>query len=226
MRIPFFSRDTSQPFDGVTDYIEKIKQCAWSFQQAVECYLSENCDTFEIHRKEFVILQSDTDAVKQEILKSLPHDHLMPVNRFQLLLHINQQDKILAAIAEALRWITYLVPPGIPEQATKEVYLLIDAVIEPIEELVQVNAAVGKFLRKSSDKQTKKIEKAVNELRLKEIEADKAEDLLKLKLFSLKLDPTTLYHAVTFADLTGKIADRAKESGDIVQFIVSGLGRG
>lgn len=225
MRIPFFSRDTTQPFDRVTDYTEKIKQCAWSFQQAVECYLSENCDTFEIHRKEFVILQSDTDTVKQEICKNLPQNHLMPVNRFHLLLHIHQQDKILMAIADALRWITYSVPSGIPEQVTKEVYLLIDAVIEPIEELAEVNAAIGRFLRKPTEKQLKVVEKAVNELRLKEIEADKAEDLLKLRLFSLNLDPKTLYYAVTFADLTGKIADRAKEAGDIIQFVAAGPGR-
>lgn len=220
MRLPFFSSTTSYPFDGVIEHIEKINQCAWAFQQAVECYLSSKCETFGVYREEFAKLRSEAAAIKQRIREKLPKDLMMPASRFQVLLYINEQDKILTALSSTLRWVAYRVTPGIPEEVTKEVYLLIDAVIEPIDDLAQAVTATGNFFRKPTNRQIKTIDKLVNELQQKSLEADRAEDLLQLKLFGLNLDPATLYHAIRFADRAGRVAEYAKRTGDIIKILV------
>ena len=52
MRIPFFSMFMTSPFEGLQEHAEKVKECAWAFQQAMECHFSPRCHTFEDFRKE------------------------------------------------------------------------------------------------------------------------------------------------------------------------------
>jgi len=41
MRIPLVSMFTTSPFEGLLEHAEKVRECAWVFQQAVECYANE-----------------------------------------------------------------------------------------------------------------------------------------------------------------------------------------
>ena len=52
MKLPFFPQFVELPFDSFLEHAEKVKECGWAFQQAVECYFSETkCDTFEEYLK-------------------------------------------------------------------------------------------------------------------------------------------------------------------------------
>ena len=59
MRIPFFSFFVTSPFDGLLEHAEKVKECGWAFQQAIECYVSERCEEFEVYRQEVDKLESE-----------------------------------------------------------------------------------------------------------------------------------------------------------------------
>jgi predicted phosphate transport protein (TIGR00153 family) len=67
MRLPFFSMFMTSPFEGLQEHAEKVKECGWAFQQAIECHLSEKCKTFEEFRQEVIRLESDADAIKRRI---------------------------------------------------------------------------------------------------------------------------------------------------------------
>jgi len=41
MRIPFLSLFITSPFAGLQEHAEKVRECAWAFQQAIECHASE-----------------------------------------------------------------------------------------------------------------------------------------------------------------------------------------
>ena len=47
MRIPFLSLFVTSPFEGLLEHAEKVKECAWAFQQAMECHVSDRCRQFE-----------------------------------------------------------------------------------------------------------------------------------------------------------------------------------
>jgi uncharacterized protein Yka (UPF0111/DUF47 family) len=36
MRIPFLSMFITSPFEGLQEHAEKVKECAWVFQQAID----------------------------------------------------------------------------------------------------------------------------------------------------------------------------------------------
>ena len=153
MRIPFLSLFVTSPFEGLLEHAEKVKECAWAFQQAIECHISDRCRQFEELRREVSKLENQADNIKRRIRGHLPIGTLMPVSKFQLFRYLREQDQVLDAVKDALNWISYRSEPGIPPELEKYVFLLVDAVIEPLEELSLMVAGAKLYFETYSEKQ-------------------------------------------------------------------------
>ena len=209
MRIPFLSMFMTSPFIGLQEHAEKVKECAWTFQQAIECHVSKECVRFEEFRQEVHRLEHEADAVKRRIRGHLPKGTLMPVDKFQLFRYLREQDRVLDAVEATLDWISYRSEPGIPEELQKDFFLLVDAVIEPIEELSRMVSEARKYFSNFSEKQ-----RVV-------VKDDVLEDQINQKVFNSTLDPVTVFHMVRLAETVGSIADHAENAGDMMRAMVA-----
>ena len=84
MRFPFRSILVTSPFDGLQNHAEKVRECGWVFQQAIECYISDKCEEFDVIREEVSKLESDADSIKRGIRGHIPKGTRMPVTEYQL----------------------------------------------------------------------------------------------------------------------------------------------
>ena len=125
MRLPFLSMFMTSPFAGIQEHAEKVQECAWAFQQAMECHVSSHCQTFEELRQEVSQLESEADAIKRRIRGHLPIGTLMPVSKFQLFRYLREQDGVLDAVEDALDWISYRQKPGFPEDLSTRLQHLV-----------------------------------------------------------------------------------------------------
>ena len=221
MRIPLLSMFITSPFSGLQEHAEKVKECAWVFQQAMECYVSHQCKTFEDFRMEVVRLESEADAIKRRIRGHIPKGTLMPVDKFQFFMYLREQDNVLDAVEDTLDWLSYRPEPGIPEILEKDFFLLVDSIIAPIEELERMVIEARKYFRSYSNEQRVLVKNIIHGLRKKEHEADKLEHTLKQKTFELIADPVTIFHMIRLAEIIGSIADHAENSGDMMRAMVS-----
>jgi len=221
MRIPFLSLFITSPFDGLQEHAEKVKECAWTFQHAMECYVAERCGRFAELRKEVTQMESDADVVKRRIRGHLPMGTLLAMDKFQLFRYLREQDSVLDTVEDALDWISYREQPGIPKELEKDFLLLVDSVVDPIEELSKMVAESQKYFQSFSEKQRVIVKDIIRVLREQEHEADKAEDRLKRKVFALDTDPTTIFHTVRLAETIGAIADHAQNAGDMMRAMVA-----
>jgi predicted phosphate transport protein (TIGR00153 family) len=221
MRIPFVSMFMTSPFEGLLDHAEKIKECVWAFQQAMECHITEQCDRFEEFRKEVDNLESQADAVKRRIRGHLPKGTLMPVDKFELFRYLHEQDKVLDAVEEALDWISFRSEPGIPNALHKDFFLLVDAVLDPVEEMCRMVAEARKYFANFSEKQRQLIKDIIHTLRRQEHEADKVEDAIKAKVLNMQIDPVTVFHMIRLAETIGSIADHAENAGDMMRAMLA-----
>ncbi|GBC63661.1 TIGR00153 family protein [Desulfonema ishimotonii] len=221
MRIPFLSLFITSPFDGLQEHAEKVKECAWIFQHAIECHMVHNCKSFTGLREEVIRLESEADVIKRRIRGHIPVGTFMQVDKFQLFRYLKEQDNVLDSLEDVLDWISYREEPGIPEVHQKEFFLLIDSVIDPIEELSRMVAEARKYFKNYSDKQRTLVKEIIGNLRKQEHEADKAEDLVKKKVFNMEKDPVTVFHLVRLAETLGAIADHAENAGDMMRAMLS-----
>jgi predicted phosphate transport protein (TIGR00153 family) len=221
MRLPFLSLFMTSPFEGLQEHAEKVKECAWAFQQAIECHVSKQCQSFEDLRQEVANLERQADSIKRRIRGHLPIGTLMPVSKFQLFRYLREQDGVLDAVEDTLDWISYRPVPGIPPEAQKDFFLLVDAVIEPIEELSKMVSEARAYFQSYSDSQRVKVKDIIRMLRQQEHEADKLEHALKGRLFNMSIDPVSVFHLVRLAEIIGSIADHAENAGDMMRAMVA-----
>ena len=217
MRIPFISLFMTSPFDGLQEHAEKVKECAWTFQQAIECHITDQCEKFEEFRLEVDKLESEADSIKRRIRGHLPKGTLMPVDKFQLFRYLREQDKVLDAVEEALDWLSFRSEPGIPEALEKDFFLLVDAVMDPVEEMCRLVLEARKYFRSYSEKQRKIVKDIVHTIRRQEHDADKVEDGIKEKLLNMQIEAITIFHMIRLAETIGSIADHAENAGDMVR---------
>lgn len=221
MRIPFISLFMTSPFDGLQEHAEKVKECAWAFQQAIECHITDQCEAFEEFRLNVDKMESEADSIKRRIRGHLPKGTLMPVDKFQLFRYLREQDKVLDAVEEALDWLSFRSEPGIPEALEKDFFLLVDAVMDPVEEMCRLVLETRKYFRSYSEKQRKIVKDIVHTMRRQEHDADKVEDAIKEKLLNMQIEAITVFHMIRLAETIGSIADHAENAGDMVRAMIA-----
>jgi uncharacterized protein len=221
MRIPFLSLFVTSPFEGLLEHAEKVKECAWAFQQAMECHVSDRCRQFEELRSEVSKLENQADNIKRRIRGHLPIGTMMPVSKFQLFRYLREQDQVLDAVKDALNWISYRSEPGIPPELEKYVFLLVDAVVDPLEELSRMVAGAKLYFETYSEKQRVAVKEIIRRVRAQEHEADKAEAEIKRRVFNMDIDPVTVFYMVRLAETIGSIADHAENAGDMMRAMLA-----
>ncbi len=221
MRLPFLSLFVASPFEALQEHAEKVKECAWTFQQAIECHVSHKCLRFDELREEVVRMETEADVIKRRIRGHTPKNALLPVDKFQLFRYLSEQDRVLDAVEDTLDWISYRPEPGIPRELEKEFLLLVDAVIEPIEQLSRMVAEARKYFETFSEKQRQAVKNIIRILREQEHEADQAEDVMKQRVFNMDVDPITVFHTVRLSETIGSIADHAENAGDMMRAMMA-----
>jgi uncharacterized protein len=221
MRIPFISMFITSPFDGLQEHAEKVKECAWVFQKAIECIITDRCEEFENLREDIWKLEEEADAIKRRIRGHLPKGTLLAVDKFELFRYLGEQDKVLDAVEDALDWLSFRSSTGIPEALEKDFMLLVEAVMDPIEELSNMVAEARKYFSNFSEKQRQLVKNMIRTLRVHEHEADRLEDAAKEKIFNTIGDGVTVYHLVRLAEIIGSIADHAENAGDMMRAMVA-----
>jgi predicted phosphate transport protein (TIGR00153 family) len=221
MRMPFLSFFMTSPFDELIEHAEVVRECAWAFQQAMECYASEKCQIFDEYLEEVDKLESKADAIKRRIRGHIPLGTIMPISKFQLFLYIKEQDNVLDSVEEVLNWLSFRFQPGLDEDFKSDFLLLVDSVIEPIEELSRMVTEAKKYFENYSEKQRNIVKSIIRNLRENENKADKIESELKHKIFSKETDPVALYHMIQLATEIGSIADHAENAGDMMRAMIA-----
>jgi predicted phosphate transport protein (TIGR00153 family) len=225
MRIPFLSRLMASPFDGLQEHVEKIIECAGAFQQAMECHVSGEWKKVEELTHKVNKLESEADAIKQNIRGHLPKGTLLPVDKFELFRYLREQDQVLDTMKDALNWLSFRSEPGIPKELEKNFHLLVEAVIDPIEELSRMVFEAKKhfkrFFYRFSEKQRGMIKDIIRNLQQQEHEADKVEEMIKQEVSKMETDPITVFHIFRLAETIGSIADHAENASDMMRAMIA-----
>ena len=203
MHIPLLSRFITDPLIELKQHAEKVRECIWIFQEASECYFSENCTTFtELRDRLYEIsLKSKTNRIK--IKDHLPKLNSKEINKTYLLVYLYEINGITDSIEAVMDWLQLQKQPGIYAMVEKEFLLLIDAVINPVEELTTMVGEIKKLIKSSPAKRRKKISKTTANLHKQCQEAIKASNMIKQKLF-LK-PPKKQLDIIYMLELTAKI---------------------
>ncbi len=220
MRLVLSSLFYKSPFEKLQKHADKAKECAQLFKDATVCHIDEECKDFDLLTEQVARLESEADAIKRNIRNHLPRGILMPVDKFQFLHYLREQDKVLDEVEEALFWLSFR-PRSIPDEVAADIQHLVEAVVPPIERLSELVALATKYFRSRTEEQREKMKSLIRDIRQDEREADHLERELKYKIFSTINDALIVYHLIHLVEIVGNIADHAQNASDRMRAMIA-----
>ena len=221
MRFSFFSLFFESPLIKLKNHADKVKECAWMFKRAVNCYVEQDCEEFDELTEEVAKLESQADEVKRNLRNHLPRGIFMPMDKFVLLDCLREQDHVLDDVEEALYWLSFKPMAGIPEELVGDFLHLIDAVIPAMEKLPEMSEQAMAYFKNSTEENRNKLKSIVRDVYQAEKEADHLEHELKKNAFTLLEDPVEIYHVVRLVEIIGDICDHAQNASDRMRTMIA-----
>ena len=221
MRFSFTSLFYESPFKKLKDHADKVKECAWMFKRAVECYVEQDCEEFDKLTEDVAKLESQADWLKRNLRNHLPRGLLMPVDKFVLIDCLREQDHVLDNVEEALYWLSFKPEGGIPEGLVGDFLHLVDAVIPAIEKLPEMAEKAIVYFKHSTEENRDKLKSIIGDIHQAEKEADHLELELKKQAFAVLKDPVDIFHFVRLVEIIANIADDAQNASDRMRTMIA-----
>ena len=221
MRFSFTSLFYESPFKKLKDHADKVKECAWMFKRAVECYVEQDCEEFDKLTEDVAKLESQADWLKRNLRNHLPRGLLMPVDKFVLIDCLREQDHVLDNVEEALYWLSFKPEGGIPEGLVGDFLHLVDAVIPSIEKLPDMAEQAIVYFKNSTEDNRDKLKSIIRDIHQAEKEADHLELELKKQAFAVLKDPVDIFHFVRLVEIIANIADDAQNASDRMRTMIA-----
>lgn len=208
------------PFDGLIKHAQKVRECFKVFREAITAYCAGEFDRFTDLTKEVSRIEHEADLIKANIRAHLPKSIFMPVDKGQFLMLLKEQDAILDFAEDALIWLSFK-KTLIPDEIQKDFEEHLSKVLETVEALEPVITHIHEIVAGLPSKERKELKDLVKEIHRKEWEADQIEMRLAHKLFSLDLDPLSIFHLSKTFDLIDQIANHTENAGDWIRAMMA-----
>jgi hypothetical protein len=210
------------PFEPLYQHMLKVKECVDLVGPLIDALLAGDRKKLEETAEKIFKAEHDSDLVKKEIRNNLPKGIFLPVDRGDILSFLKEQDKI-ADSAEDLAVLVTLRKMKVPKELKKELKDLVDKVLLTGETAMAVSSEI-KILAETSfgGSEAQKVMDIVEQLKIEEHEADKAQMKLAKKLFSIekKLDPVSVVMWMQIFRELGMLANHAENVGDRLRMML------
>ncbi|SMC18754.1 hypothetical protein SAMN02746041_00519 [Desulfacinum hydrothermale DSM 13146] len=209
------------PFEGLLRHAELIREAGPLFKMAVLAYLDESFEDFEKYHNKVIVVESEGDTVKRNIRGHLPKGILMPVDKFQLLWYLREQDKILDSTQDALHWLSYR-NTQIPDEYVDDLLLMVEKITNVLKSIHPLVLAAESYFQSFSENHRAMVKSAIKQIREYEFESDQVERKLLSDFFNYPFDnPTTAFHLVRLVEYMGDISNHAQNAGDMMRAMIA-----
>lgn len=221
MRSPFIHLFRESPFVKLLKHAEIVQEGGALFRKAMICYLDGACTEFEALHMNVTKMEHEADRLKRNIRGHLPRGLMMPVDKFQFLLYLREQDKALDSVQDALHWLSFR-DTVVPDELVDDLLLLVDKAVDSLNQLPLMVKRATVYLRSFSEKDRKQVKEVIKALRLKESESDTIERKLKSDIFGLgSVDAMTVFHLIRLVEYMGDISNHAENAGDVMRAMIA-----
>lgn len=210
------------PFEPLYQHMLKVKACVDLVRPLMDAFLKGEQEKVKDVARKIFKAEHDADIVKKEIRSRLPKSIFLPVARGDILRFLKEQDNI-ADSAEDLAALLILRKTTVPEELKEKLKNFVDKVLETYEVAMTVSSEI-KLLAETSfgGEEAHKVMELIEQLKVKEWKADKAQMTAAKKMFSIekKLDPVSVMMWMHIFRELGTLANHAENAGDQMRLML------
>ena len=210
------------PFEPLYQHMLKVKACVDLVRPLMDAFLKGEQEKIRDVARKIFKAEHDADMVKKEIRSRLPKSILLPVARGDILRFLKEQDNI-ADSAEDLAALLILRKTTVPDELKEKIKEFIEKLLETYEVAMTVSNEI-KLLAETSfgGEEAHKVMELIEQVKVKEWEADKAQMTAAKKMFSIekKLDPVSVMMWMHIFKELGTLANHAENAGDQMRLML------
>ncbi len=209
-----------EPLECLQRHSKYVHNCLEQAALAIQAYLNEDDESFEEYSSNVVELEHAADLIQRNVRAHLPRGIIMPIDKFELFLYLNEQDAIADTAEDLLEWLTYR-KTKVSDDIKQGLKNLLDKCLDISQDLPPILNAAATYFETGDEDTRVWIKDRIRNLRVKEHEADIIEHRLKKMVFALNNDPMDIFYLVKFVELVGQSADHAESAADILRSMIA-----
>ncbi len=211
------------PIRPIEEHMAKVHACVTELSPFIEALIAHDLSKAEKHHLQIITLEHEADSLKRQLRLDLPKGIFLPVSRTDLLELITLQD----AIANKAKDIAGLMlgrKMEIPKPLESTFRELMQSAIDTS---MQANKAIHELdeLMETSfgGTEVEIVEKMITKLHQLESSSDKAQVILRQKLFEIEknLPPVEVMFLYRVIQLIGELADIAQRVGNRLELLLA-----
>lgn len=222
MHFPGMNFFIENPFSQTRHLTALLRECAFAFQQAMECIISKKMEMA-------LPFKNDVFRLRQEIQR-LEGDGVLKPRFFRRLtirptlchLYIRAHGRIALHMEKVLEWVL-VREDAVVDPLETELFLLADAAGETVEALEKLSLAAGFWMKKPQARNKKKALAAAQEILDKTDKAQTIARRTKRKILESGTSTPSMIHLMELASLVERITEDSDESTRVVVFILNSL---
>lgn len=211
------------PFGPLSEHMQKIQECLELVKPMFEALFAEDYERLHGLAKQTYKLEHEADIIKNSIRDHMPKSIFLPVDRSDVITFLREQDAI-ADTAEDVAVLLTIRTLKVPEELREDIMELVDKVLEACHYAARVTDEIKELMETAfGHSEIERVLEMVNQLGVKEWEADKAQHKLVKKMFTIeeKLDPITIVFLMRIFAEVGNLANHAENTGDYLRLMIS-----
>ncbi|TWI65794.1 uncharacterized protein Yka (UPF0111/DUF47 family) [Desulfobotulus alkaliphilus] len=219
MRLPGATLFIENPFLQTRVLTRHLKECAFAFQQAMECIISRKKDMALPFKEDVFRLRKEIQQLECDGILTSRFFRKLPIPPSLCYRYIRAHGRIALHMEKVLEWILVREEP-VADPLETELFLLADAAGETVEELEKLSIAAGYWLQKKHGKNQKKVMAAAQEILDKTDNTQIIARRTKRKILESSASPASMTHLMELASLIERITDDSDEIARIVFFVL------
>ncbi len=209
-----------EPLECLHNHSNYVHKCLEQAALAIQAHLNGDDEGFEEYSSNVTELEHAADMIKRNVRAHLPRGIIMPIDKFELFLFLNEQDAIADTAEDLLEWLTYR-EVTVNSEIKEGLKTLLNKCLDITADLPPILNAARTYFETGDEDTRVWIKDRIRNLRIKEHEADVIEHRLKKQVFSLDADALTIFYLIKFVELVGQSADHAESAVDILRSMIA-----
>ncbi|HID97032.1 MAG TPA: phosphate signaling complex protein PhoU [Thermodesulfobacteriaceae bacterium] len=209
-----------EPLECLENHANHVHDCLAQAALAVKAYFDDQDELFTKYVGQVGELEQAADMIKRNVRAHLPRGIIMPIDKFELFLYLNEQDGIADTAEDMLEWITYR-KTRIPEKIREGIDRILNKSLEISKKLPTIIHAARTYFQTGDEDVRIHVKDSIRNLRTLEHEADVMEHELKKQTFALEQDAASIYYFIRLIELVGKSADQAENAVDVLRSMIA-----
>ncbi|OCC15707.1 Phosphate transport system regulatory protein PhoU [Dissulfuribacter thermophilus] len=209
-----------EPLECLENHAKYVADCFEEARSALDAYFNGEKKLFEAISEKVSELEHAADLISRNVRSHLPKGIIMPIDKFELFLYLQEEDNVADTAEDIVEWLSYR-SVSLDSDVKEKIFELYGTCLSICQDLKPIIHAARTYFQTGDEDIRVHIKDKILALRTREHEADTLEHRLKKLIFERVDGAIDAMYMLRLIELIGRAADHAENAADILRSMIA-----